>query len=58
VFKSLLDRTKDWADIEDMVAAGTLDVPRVQSWLRQIAGATAPGIARLQKLAGQGGEPA
>jgi hypothetical protein len=56
VFKALLDRTKDWADIEEMVAEGTLDVPRVQSWLRQISGAAAPGIARLQKLAGQGRE--
>jgi hypothetical protein len=58
VFKALLARTKDWADIEEMVAAGTLDVPRVQSWLRQISGATAPGIDRLQELARQGGERA
>jgi len=58
VLKALLDRTKDWADIEEMIAAGTLDVPRVQSWLRQISGASARGIARLQKLAGPGAEPA
>lgn len=55
VFKALLDRTKDWADIEDMAAAGTLDVRRVQSWLGQISGAGAPGIARLEKIAGSGG---
>jgi hypothetical protein len=39
-----------------LVAVGTLVVPRVLSWLRQISGAAAPGIARLQKLAGQGRE--
>jgi hypothetical protein len=25
-FKAMFDRTKDWADIEAMLAAGTLDV--------------------------------
>jgi hypothetical protein len=52
VFKALFDRTRDWADIEDMAAAGTLDVPRVQACLERLSGADAPAIARLQKLAG------
>jgi len=51
VFKALFDRTRDWADIEDMAAAGTLDIPRVQAWLEELTGVNAPGIARLQKLA-------
>lgn len=51
VFKALFDRTKDWADIEEMAAAGTLDVPRVQACLETFSGSDAPGIARLQKLA-------
>jgi len=50
VFKALFDRTKDWADIEEMLAAQTLDVPRAQDCLERIAGANA-GIARLDKLA-------
>ena len=52
VFKALFDRTRDWADIEDMAAAGTLDIPRVQAGLTKFSGVDAPGIARLQKLAG------
>jgi len=52
VFKALFDRTRDWADIEDMAAAGTLDIPRVRAWLERFSGADAPAIARLQKLTG------
>ena len=29
VFKAFFDRTKDWADLEEMQAAGTLDLDRV-----------------------------
>ena len=29
VFKGFFDRTKDWADLEEMAAAGTLDVEAV-----------------------------
>src|SRR5262249_54381283 len=29
VFKAFFDRTKDWADLEEMAAAGTLDTDRV-----------------------------
>jgi hypothetical protein len=50
VFKVLFDRTRDWADIEDMLAAGTLDIPRVQASVERFSGVDAPGIARLQKL--------
>ncbi len=51
VFKALFDRTKDWADIEEMAVAGTLDVPRVQEWLERLGGREAPGIPRLNELA-------
>jgi hypothetical protein len=51
VFKALFDRTKDWADIEEMAAAGTLDIPSIQSLLGRFSRPDAPGIARLQKLA-------
>ena len=53
VFKALFDRTKDWADIEEMAAAGTLDIARVQGFLVRFSGPEAPGIARLRELAGQ-----
>ena len=33
VFKAMFDRTRDWADIEAMVAAGTLDVDAVRAAL-------------------------
>lgn len=52
VFKALFGRTKDWADIEEMVAAGTLEIPRVQASLERFSGADAPGLARLLELAG------
>ena len=29
VFKAFFNRTKDWADLEEMIAAGTLDVDRL-----------------------------
>jgi len=40
VFKALLDRTRDWADIEEMITAGTLDVP-----------ASSPGCGRSRARA-------
>ncbi len=52
VFKALFGRTKDWADIEEMVAVGTLEIPRVQASLERFSGADATGLARLRKLAG------
>ena len=40
VFKAMFDRTRDWADIEAMVAAGTLDVDAVGAVLRSRLGGT------------------
>jgi len=51
VLKALFDRTKDWADIEEMVSARTLDIPRVQAWLGRLCGENAAAIHRLQQLA-------
>jgi hypothetical protein len=53
VLKVLFDRTKDWADIEEMAVADTLDVPRAQAWLARLGGADNPGIARLNELVGR-----
>jgi hypothetical protein len=51
VFKALLSRTKDWADIEEMVAMGEMSLADTLAWVTQIVGSDAPAVARLQALA-------
>jgi hypothetical protein len=51
VFKALFDRTKDWADIEEMAAAGALDLPRAVSWVERLVGVEASATRRLASLA-------
>jgi hypothetical protein len=50
VFKALISRTKDWADIEEMVAMGELNVAEALAWVTQIAGSDAPAVARMNAL--------
>jgi hypothetical protein len=50
VFKALISRTKDWADIEEMVAMGELNVADALAWVTQIAGSDAPAVARMNAL--------
>lgn len=50
VFKAFFNRTKDWADLEEMRSAGTLDVDRVIGVLVRYLGATDERIDRLQAL--------
>jgi hypothetical protein len=50
VFKAFFDRTKDWADLEEMAAAGTLDVDRVVGALARYLGPDDERIARVQRL--------
>lgn len=50
VFKALLDRSKDWVDIEEMVAAEALNLPRVQAWLERLLGPESPVVPRLRSL--------
>lgn len=52
VFKALFDRTKDWADIEEMIAARSLETYRAVAWLERILGSDAAALARLRALAG------
>lgn len=47
VFKTFFDRTKDWADLEEMAKAGTLDVEAVVGVLTVYLGADDQRIARL-----------
>jgi hypothetical protein len=51
VFKALFDRTKDWADIEDMVAAGALDLRQAKTWLERLVGSDDPVLRRLASVA-------
>jgi hypothetical protein len=50
VFKAFFDRTKDWADLEEMAAAGTLDTDRVAGILARYLGANDDRIAHLRRL--------
>jgi hypothetical protein len=49
-FKAYFNRTKDWADLEEMQAAGTLDVARVSASLIPYLGTDDPRIAKLAEL--------
>jgi hypothetical protein len=51
VFKAFFDRTRDWADLEDMAAAGSLDVEAVLGVLVRYLGGDDPRVARLRSLA-------
>jgi hypothetical protein len=51
VFKALLDRTQDWADIEAMIAHGTLDVAEVKKELGELLGDEDPRFERLDEAA-------
>jgi hypothetical protein len=50
VFKAFFGRTKDWADLEEMAAAGTLDVDRVVGVLARYLGTDDERIPRLMRL--------
>jgi hypothetical protein len=51
VFKAFFDRTKDWADLEEMVAAGTFDLDQAVGVLVRYLGPTDDRVARLSGLA-------
>jgi hypothetical protein len=55
VFKAFFNRTRDWADLEDMYSAGTLDVERVQATLIRYLGADDEHIVQLGKIPGRAG---
>jgi hypothetical protein len=50
VFKALFDRTKDWADIEEMAAAGALDLSRAEACVQWLLGTDSPAARRLASL--------
>ena len=50
VFKAFFDRTKDWADLEEMVAVGTLDRATVLGTLVLFLGGSDARVERLRTL--------
>ena len=52
VFKAFFDRTKDWADLEEMAAADALDVEAVLGVLAHYLGGDDPRLERLRQIAG------
>ena len=49
VFKAMFDRTRDWADIEAMLSAQTLDVDEVRVKLLELAGDPDERLARFDE---------
>jgi len=50
--KAMLDRPKDWLDIEAILAAGEpLDLEEIRIWLARLAGRDDPRLAKLQGMA-------
>jgi hypothetical protein len=49
VFKVMFDRTRDWADIEAMLDARTLDVDALRECVAELAGAGDSRLARLDE---------
>ncbi len=50
VFKAFFDRTKDWADIEAMLALDTPDAHEALGWLVELLGPTDHRVDRLRTL--------
>lgn len=51
VFKAFFNRTKDWADLEAMQEAGTLDERYVRNLLAELLGAEDERLGRLAEVA-------
>ena len=51
VLKVFFDRTKDWADLEEMQSAGTLNVPLVTATIIEYLGADDTRVHKLSALA-------
>jgi hypothetical protein len=50
--KAMLDRPKDWLDIEAIfIASGPLDLEAIEAWVHRLAGDGDPRVTKLQDLA-------
>lgn len=53
--KAMLDREKDWPDIETLLASGAqIDLDEVRAWVERLAGAGDERLAKLEKLTPRG----
>lgn len=50
IFKAFYNRTKDWADLEEMASAGTLDVTEVTGVIVEHLGGSDERVVQLGKL--------
>lgn len=50
VFKAFFDRRRDWADIEDMLVAGTIDADAVVAVIARFLGDDDPRISKLREI--------
>lgn len=57
VFKAMLDRTRDWADVEEMFAAGSLDAAAVHEEITAMVGRDDSRHARIDEAARRGAAP-
>jgi hypothetical protein len=55
VLKALFNRTKDWADIEEMVAMDSVDIGEAVNWLERMIGREDRIVARMASLAADRG---
>ena len=51
VRKAMLDRPKDWPDIEAiLITTRPLDLAEIESWVRRLAGENDPRVTKLRGL--------
>ncbi|HET9077569.1 MAG TPA: hypothetical protein VFN68_11615, partial [Acidimicrobiales bacterium] len=55
VFKALFNRTKDWADIEAMLQAGSVDSADALRWVAEIVGEDHPSYQHLAQTVERAG---
>lgn len=53
VFKIFFDRSRDWVDLEEMIAARSFDTHAVAATVAELLGADDPRLARLARLVEQ-----
>jgi hypothetical protein len=51
IFKALFDRTRDWADLEEIALAAPEDIEAAAKTISDLAGADDPAAKRLRQLA-------
>jgi hypothetical protein len=53
--KAMLDRPKDWPDIEALLGTGeSLDLDEIRTWLRRLAGSDDPRLERFDRQSARG----